>query len=1427
MSPWLLVALYLLRPAPLISGQLIDTVSVLENSEVGTVVYDLRERLLQTLSIDDLANVTAYAGQQDLFWPFALKDLRIIVARRLDREAICSKQNSAQQSAFKHRNQFSGVDSPHAAGAVESTTSVNWNPQDCPTYDCCQLLPVNVIISPTSPTQVFFIRVAVQDVNDNAPSFPHVESPFATIPEDVAVGTRIFLPEAVDADSRPFGVVEYRITKWIQGNASHFQLVLVNAMSTEEGAVTYVGQTDKNFAAMAVRPALKVVSPLDRETEDLYEFSLEAIDGGGGVLSPHDASGRSSSRAFTGVTTILLRIKDVNDNAPTFDQKSYSAIVHENTLPQMLVQFQITDLDWNENGRVFVNIQDPKNRANSLFRVVLRPAPPPASDYMVRYQGVNLVSSKPQGSYYTGYLHLLDYLDAEVLPAQMRFYIVATDNGQPQLSSKVEVVIDLVNVNDHAPSIIFLREGKRLGENRLTLPEVLTPLGSMVAEVHVTDADSSLSQLTCRITRETETFSLLEVEALNMGGRNAQSASFGRPALPLLFSSYRQFSIRTKTKLDREEKSAYMLTIMCSDNEVTNSLSKNASLHVSISDINDETPTFELSEYTGHVRENSANAEVRLVPPIHTTDADVGRNSLISYSIRELPNTMQNPNATDSDSESPAGEKGRSSFHASLFHIDPRSGKIRTTAELDCESVDRYSFLVVATDDGLPERRSSSATVNIFVDDVNDNMPDFDQYHYNFEIKENSPGRTLIGKVGVHDADKTEENRRVRFSLRGRPEDLFFVEVDGNTGEVFMRRPIDYERQSSITLTVVAENVAPLQYHFPSSQQTLSSLQVMNPHLRTGQQGFQGYAAEASIVISVLNVNDNRPEFLPISPHQKHIVFIWEQLPQQPVETASTAAVAGGGDNASEIVSKEDNNFSAVPTRVNVENRKFCEPIPYKVIDKDWDPMSQELCCTLSLEHNFDGLFALSEEVPNVLCALKRPPHPQSYKVTLVASDGPTNDNLSSQIQLSVIIRNGPDYSGVFSKPQASAPFFKNTPLTSSTSASRLLTEVLDAQQMEDPERLSLGDYDRKKAVAVPGYQMKMISILVSIAGIFCILLLLAIVALKCGIFDSQYFSFTKSSRNSEQRGSSSNKDKGSGVGLTAIKHDISTLPHPNQPRVNDYHTLGDCFPEEVFYMDQKQTPASQHKKQTLREGTYEISGPFTDVTNNNNGYNANILMTNEISPMPTHYLTSMPAFPNNSSTINVSSKQLYGSGPRTPLLVATLRAPPTEFVESHPAAAKLDVGSRSQPVLHKASTNRVLALNQYSGEEMRSTANPTFYVATEAYQTLDPLTLSKVPPPSRDSTGGSRRYRTDSCDPKVTFNLEVLPMGNKEGEGEEDGEQPAVAESSVSMGRMTKPTDLLDQGVMERGAAGSGEVTHRDLGFMYAKASAHHSSFV
>ncbi len=168
-----------------------------------------------------------------------------------------------------------------------------------------------------------------------------------------------------------------------------------------------------------------------------------------------------------------------------------------------------------------------------------------------------------------------------------------------------------------------------------------------------------------------------------------------------------------------------------------------------------------------------------------------------------------------------------------------------------------------------------------------------------------------------------------------------------------MRRPIDYEKQSSVSLTVAAENEAPLM-----------TVGQISPSLNPP------YQAEASIVISVININDNRPEFVPITPRRKHVIFVWEQLPEV-------------GENQTEVQ----------------QSNRFCEPIPYKVIDKDCEPGNQEFCCSLALENTFGGMFGLVEEIPNVICALRRPPQPQSYKVTLIASDGKGNGSLTSQVR--------------------------------------------------------------------------------------------------------------------------------------------------------------------------------------------------------------------------------------------------------------------------------------------------------------------------------------------------------------------------------------------------------------------------------------------
>ncbi|VDK23086.1 unnamed protein product [Taenia asiatica] len=691
-----------------VASQLVESVSVLENSELGTVVYDLREHLLRVLDPGQLATVTAYAGQQDLFWPFALKDLRIIVARPLDREEICEKQRAFDLSQ-------------HLSGTLNSG--------DCPVYHCCQLLHINIVVSPTSPTQVFFIRVAVQDLNDNAPTFPHLESPFATIPEDLPVGERIPLPEAIDVDSRPFGVMDYRIARWIQGNASHFQLNTLTDQEDED-----VSRSSAFGYMKTGHPYLNVVHPLDRETEEVYEFVLEAIDGGQG----------DGESPFTGSVGILIRVRDVNDNAPEFDEKAYSAVVQENTLPRRILQFKVFDMDAGENGRVFLTIFDPTHKASNLFRVSLQNSLPPP-EAVNRYSQ----SRRTPGSFYIASVHLLEYLDAEQLPPRLKFHITATDNGQPPLSSRAEVNVEIINVNDQAPNIVFLREGKRLASSRLALPEVITAPETIVAEVHVTDADSNLGQLSCRITSEMDAFRLTEVNPFSSSSDSAGSvlSNFGHSITSsstfsstpsFLFPSYRQFTLRTKVNFDRETKAAYMVTIMCTDNDSAKPLTRNASLHVSINDINDETPRFEHTSYQGHVRENEANAPVTHLSPSSTlrvTDADVGRNALITFSLAEAPERATKGHSLNTST--------RDTSDVSHFRIDPRSGRLWTVSALDAEedvlNEHKYVFYVVATDDGVPERRSSSALFTVLVDDVNDNPPTFEHYHYNFEVRFNSP----------------------------------------------------------------------------------------------------------------------------------------------------------------------------------------------------------------------------------------------------------------------------------------------------------------------------------------------------------------------------------------------------------------------------------------------------------------------------------------------------------------------------------------------------------------------------------------------------------------------------------------------------------------------------------------------------------------
>ncbi len=118
----------------------------------------------------------------------------------------------------------------------------------------------------------------------------------------------------------------------------------------------------------------------------------------------------------------------------------------------------------------------------------------------------------------------------------------------------------------------------------------------------------------------------------------------------------------------------------------------------------------------------------------------------------------------------------------SAFVINELSGDVFVIGALDREVVERVK-LFVAVEDIAAELspQVTEATLEIFIDDVNDNDPVFDSVAYRGSVLENAPVGTVILKVTAEDADK---NKTVKYSIRGSDEVKKLVHVSPSSGDI-------------------------------------------------------------------------------------------------------------------------------------------------------------------------------------------------------------------------------------------------------------------------------------------------------------------------------------------------------------------------------------------------------------------------------------------------------------------------------------------------------------------------------------------------------------------------------------------------------------------------------------------------------------------
>ncbi|XP_071382557.1 protocadherin beta-15-like [Centroberyx affinis] len=223
------------------------------------------------------------------------------------------------------------------------------------------------------------IHVTVLDANDNAPVFSQAVYK-ASLSENSLLDTVVVTVSATDADEGVNGEVTYEFSRISE-------------------------RAKKVFSLNSVTGEIKVIGPIDFESDSKYEMRIDAKDGYG----------------LSSDSKVMIDITDVNDNAPVIYLKSVTNPIPENTPPSTEVGIiNVQDRDSENNRQVRCSIQQ-----NVPFKLV-----PSIKNYY------SLVT--------TG------QLDRELM-SDYNITITATDEGTPPLSSSKSVQLSVGDVNDNPP----------------------------------------------------------------------------------------------------------------------------------------------------------------------------------------------------------------------------------------------------------------------------------------------------------------------------------------------------------------------------------------------------------------------------------------------------------------------------------------------------------------------------------------------------------------------------------------------------------------------------------------------------------------------------------------------------------------------------------------------------------------------------------------------------------------------------------------------------------------------------------------------------------------------------------------------------------------------------------------------------------------
>ncbi|CAK1544137.1 unnamed protein product [Leptosia nina] len=510
-----------------------------------------------------------------------------------------------------------------------------------------------------------------------------------------------------------------------------------------------------------------------------------------------EANGGAASAPFSVVVYLL----DQNDNAPVIP-KTQPVNVPASLEPAPVYKVEATDIDEGENARITYSIYHVSNNGGNKFTI--EPSTGVISSTGRLQAGeqysVTVRATDSKGLSSQGIIELMVAPGPNTRPPQFssRDYYAPVSEGAAINSTVTTVTAkdpenepvtySIVSGNDLRQFAIGSNTGiitviRRLDREVLTRYQLMVRAedpGRLSTTATVNIKVTDINDNNPKFDEDIYTFHVKEgASGEQVGYVHATDIDEGVNALvsysvpnnvPFAIDNTTGL-ITTNTQLDYEETKEYAFVVTATDGAIDKRLGT-ASVTVLVDDVSDEPPIFSQPLYSVHVPENVPNYPVIKV---HAEDPD---------SVPEITYTILKG---DTD----------------LFSIDRKSGMIRTLRPLDREMIARHE-LIVGTEENNGQDKGATTTVEIIVDDKNDNAPVFTSAIRPVTIEDTSSIGSLVETVVALDADATPPNNRIRYALVGRGKASIYFHVEPDTGVIRLRDDLRKETDSEYTVDVQA-----------------------------------------------------------------------------------------------------------------------------------------------------------------------------------------------------------------------------------------------------------------------------------------------------------------------------------------------------------------------------------------------------------------------------------------------------------------------------------------------------------------------------------------------------------------------------------------------------------------------------------------------